>query len=63
MYQNKVRQGHGSAAVKPAEPSADYPQPIRRGLTLAAMNKQSSIPTVAYPEDLDRVDRWDAAPP
>ena len=58
-----MRQGHGSAAAKPAEPSADYPQPIRRGLTLAAVNKQSSIPTVAYPEDLDRVDRWDAAPP
>jgi hypothetical protein len=63
MYQIKVRQGHGSAVAKPAEPSADTLNPFDADSRRQDVNKQSSIPTVAYLEDLDRIDSWDAAPP
>ena len=47
-----MRQGHGSAAVKAAEPSADTLNLFDADSRRQAVNKQSNIPTVAYPEDL-----------
>lgn len=63
MYQIKCVKVTVPAAVKPAEPSADALSLFDADSCRQAVNKQSNIPTVTYPEDLDRIDWWDAAPP